>query len=636
MISIVLLILILLIPSFYISKKTNIAIEKVIPITIFSIILIIYVFGLINLLKIGVYCVFLLDFILLIANIVEFIKDKKYFNLLLKNLLKPSIVIWIFGIILLYFYYRGRMIVAWDEFSHWGDVVKMMYYNNIYNTNAASLSVARAYPPIMSIFQYFVENLSFKGFQEHYLFCAYHVFVISLILPFIRNVKWREIFKIILILIIILLAPTVFFESPYYYYNIIYIDPFLGIMFGYVMASIFVTKEYNGFNIICISLALFALTLTKDIAPVFSFICVLFLFFKFVIYDKNYKLLKKISKINLKKFFNKTKPLWIFFGVVIVSYLTWKINVMLNVKDISSDNPSTIKDVINALLRFEDTYRVTVVNNYMKRLSDYRFVNMGSIYTVTFVFILLSIIIYKNEDLKVKKHALFGFLSIYIGEFLYVFLMLVLYILMFSKYEALSLASFERYLSTYLMSILYFLIFITIYRSVELKKYSVLIILFVFILLNTNISLVKNNFVNYKEITYSTQVMRRQYSDAASSIRSKVDLHKKYKFYIIVQNSSGTEKWILRYEIRDILKEMNEGFTWSLGEKYNKKDIWTLNISCDEFEKILFKENYDYVYLFNIDDKFIDKYGKIFNYNDIKSGQLYKVNRKQNTIELVN
>ena len=93
---------------------------------------------------------------------------------------------------------------------------------------------------------------------------------------------------------------------------------------------------------------------------------------------------------------------------------------------------------------------------------------------------------------------------------------------------------------------------------------------------------------------------------------------------------------MLRYEIRDILKEMNEGFTWSLGEKYSEDDIWTLNISQYKFKEIIFKENYDYIYLYIVDDRFIKKYGSIFEGNDIHSDQLYRVNRDKNILELVN
>lgn len=636
MLTILLLILILFIPSFYISVKKDISIERVIPCTIISIVLIIYIFGLINLLKFGVYFVFTLFILFVVLLIVDFITRKIRCETFIKVIIKPSICIWIIWIIGLFIYYKGRMIVSWDEFSHWGDVVKMMYYNNIYNTNPASLSVARAYPPVMSIFQYFVENLSFSGFKEHYLYCAYQVFVISLIIPFIKDIRWKEIFKIILILMIVLLAPTVFFDHSYYCYNIIYIDPFLGILFGYVMACIFVTKEYDRFSIVSISLTLFALTLTKDIAPVFSFISIVFVFLHIVIVQENYKLIKSLNKESLLTFLKKVKPLLIFFAVIILSYLSWKINVRINVTQISGENASSFVDVFKALFHIENTYRITVINNYISTLSSYRFTDMGSIYTITFVMIMFSILLYKFETGSDKKKSLFGFYTIYIGEIFYVFLMLVLYILLFSEYEAINLSSFERYIGIYLTAILYFIILITIYQCITQKKYLNILLLLLIVVLNANMSNTLSNLINYKKNNYKTQEFRKKYIETANNIRKNVKNGEKYKFYIIVQNSTGAEKWMLRYEIRDILKEMNEGFNWSLGEKYSEGDIWTLNISKGEFKKILFKENYDYVYLFNIDDKFVDRYGSIFNYNNLESGQLYKVNKDKNTVEFVN
>ena len=632
MITIILLLLIIFIPSFYISIKKNIEVEKIVPCTIFSIILIIYLFGLINLLKFGVYFVFIIAIGSLVLLCINIIKNKVSVMDLIKTLFKPSIFLWIVGIIVFFFYYEGRMLIEWDEFSHWGDVVKMMYYNNIYNTNPASLSAAKAYPPVMSIFQYFVENISFTGYKEHYLFCSYQTFVFSLFLPFIKNIKWREIFKIIIIVIIIILAPILFFSIPFYY-NSIYIDPFLGILFGYIMANIFINKTYNKFEIISISLALFALTLTKDVAPVLSLISILYVFFDLVIVNKNYKL---INRKNFRSFLKKLKPVWLFLIIVVSSYLSWKINAMLNINDLFSSHPSTIKDVIKALLHYGGTYRVTVVDNYIYTLRNYRFLEMGNIYIITFVLIIFSILIYKNEKKSEKRKSLFGFLTVYLGELLYLFLMLILYILMFSEYEATHLASFNRYIGIYLIAILYFLVFITIFRSIEQKKYTNLIVMLFILLLNINIHNTLSYLKNFKKNNYNTQMVRKDYINSANSIRKKIDKKKKYKFYIIVQNSSGIDKWILRYEIRDILKEMNEGFNWSLGEKYDDDDIWTLNISKNEFKNILFKEKYDYVFLYRVDNKFINRYGSIFDYDKIKSGQLYKVNRSNNKIEIVN
>ena len=636
MITVLLLILIIFIPSFYVSIRKNFDIEKVIPCTIFSLILIIYLFGLINLLKLGVFTVYTLSIIFIFKLLLDVIKHKINIKENIKIVLKPSMIIWFVGIFLLYFYYRGRLLISWDEFSHWGDVVKMMYYNNIYNTNPASLSAARGYPPIMSIFQYFVENLSINGFKEHYLFLAYHVFIISLIISFLKKLKWKDIIKIILILLIIVIAPTVFFSSPYYYYNIIYIDPFLGILFGYLMANIYLLKKYGKFEIVNISLALFALTLTKDIAPVFSFITLIYIFFDIVIVQKKYKLISEKSKKNLKKFFGELKPVLIFFMVIIISYLSWKLNVILNTKDIVSDNSSSIIDMIKQLFKISGTYKADVVSNYINALSNYKLTSMGNIYIFSSIMILFSILLYNNEKDSDKDKSLFGFINIYLGEILYVVLMLILYIIIFTEYEALRLASFDRYMGIYLIAILYFIIFITIYRGIETKKYQNLLIVLLIIVLNTNMSTVLINTLNYKNNKNYIQEKRKPYIEAASSIHNKINTNKKYKFYIIVQNSEGYEKWVLRYEIRDILKKINEGFNWSLGEKYGDNDIWTLDISKDEFINILIDENYDYLFLYRIDEKFIDRYENLFDSENIESGQLYKVNKEKRVLEFVN
>lgn len=635
MITIFLLVFLILIPSHYFKNRCNVNIEKIIPCTIISIILVVYIFGLFNLLKIGVYAVLILELIFLILLIKSLIKKRIKIKEIIKLFSRPSMVIWLIGVIIIYFYYKGRMLIAWDEFSHWGDVVKMMYYNNIFNTNPASLSVAKAYPPVMSIFQYFVEKISFNGYQEHYLYSSYHIFIISLILPFIKNFKWKDFFKIILVLIIFLIAPTIFFNEPYNYYNIIYIDPFLGIIFGYLMASIYVNKKYKKFEIISTSLTFFALTLTKDVAPVFSFIALFYIFLNIVIADKNYKLLKKINKKNIKLFLKKTKPIWIFLLVIILSYTSWKINVKLNVKYISSGYPSTIKDAIYALLNIGDSYHITVVNNYVKYLSDYKLTSIGNIYVFSSIMIIFSIILFKSERKFSENKSKNGFICIFLGEILYIFIMLVLYLLMFSEYEATKLASIKRYIGIYMIAIIYFFCLITIYRSIEQKKYKNLLILSVILILNANMSSVILNFYDFYHNKQNTQSIRKIYIDSAEYIRSKVDKNKKYKFYIIIQNSTGGEKWMMRYELRDILKGMNEGFDWSLGEKYYDGDIWTLDISKDEFKNIIFDEKYDYIFLFQIDDKFIERYGILFNSDEIKSGQLYKVNKKKKTINLV-
>ncbi|HRN70180.1 MAG TPA: hypothetical protein PLS49_03250, partial [Candidatus Woesebacteria bacterium] len=166
---------ILTVPSLYFYLKFDKRTEDIIPITIFFVILVVYIAGLFNVLILGIYINIIIAIILLVLTLIELFKNQKK----IKEIFSPALLIWISIFMISYLFYEGRMLVEWDEFSHWGDVVKMMYNENIFNTNPLSLSVAKTYPPALSILQYFFQVIN-RGYEEYYLFIAYQIFSYSL------------------------------------------------------------------------------------------------------------------------------------------------------------------------------------------------------------------------------------------------------------------------------------------------------------------------------------------------------------------------------------------------------------------------------------------------------------------------
>ena len=66
-------------------------------------------------------------------------------------------------------------------------------------------------------------------------------------------------------------------------------------------------------------------------------------------------------------------------------------------------------------------------------------------------------------------------------------------------------------------------------------------------------------------------------------------------------------------------------WAWSLGDPYNEMDIWTSNISVEEFGLILRK--YDYIYLYNIDEQFLNKYWELFGFSqNVHDFSLWSIN----------
>ena len=107
----------------------------------------------------------------------------------------------------------------------------------------------------------------------------------------------------------------------------------------------------------------------------------------------------------------------------------------------------------------------------------------------------------------------------------------------------------------------------------------------------------------------------------------------KSNIYIIAQNTNGYETFLIQYLIHP--NKINLDY-YSLGKKYSNGDLWTKNIKANEwFNKL---KDYDYLYLYNVDDNFIDKYGLYFacDKNDIKNKQVYKINKRNNKLELLN
>ena len=52
------------------------------------------------------------------------------------------------------------MIAEWDEFSHWGSVVKSMFLTNGLSVKEGSSLMFKSYPPAISIFEYFFQVIN--------------------------------------------------------------------------------------------------------------------------------------------------------------------------------------------------------------------------------------------------------------------------------------------------------------------------------------------------------------------------------------------------------------------------------------------------------------------------------------------
>lgn len=154
---------------------------------------------------------------------------------------------------------RGRRFSIWDEFSHWGLVVKNMYIFDYFGNHPDSTVTFRGYPPATALWQYFVAKLCGE-FKEEYTYQAMGWLMGSLLLPVLKKFKWKRMISAGFSILTLALIPLVF---NYLYPVSLLVDIILGLLLGYLLVSSFYDEKRDRFSILNAFLGIMVLCLTK-------------------------------------------------------------------------------------------------------------------------------------------------------------------------------------------------------------------------------------------------------------------------------------------------------------------------------------------------------------------------------------
>jgi len=328
-------------------------------------------------------------------------KDLKEFK---SNCLTPGLYAFIFIYIGVFIFDFNRHFTVWDEYSHWGVMVKeMLRLDKFYSVNASTLMVHKDYPPIISIFEMFYCKL-IGAYKEPYLITSLHLFSLSFFIPALsekslKSKKLEFIIKITLIMLSIFLTFLLF--DGHGILNTIYTDYTLAVIVSYMLYIIVTEKNItSNFSVIVLSISSCFLLLTKQMGlPLY--LMVLFIYALENILKKKLYTLKNIKKINYIKF------LKILILLIIIPLFIWKgwSNYIqaLNIKgqfELGDLNILEIKDMLTKTKGKDyqheviDKYPVALIN---KKIST-------SYIKLTYVScVFLMIIIFLVESIFMKK-----------------------------------------------------------------------------------------------------------------------------------------------------------------------------------------------------------------------------------------
>lgn len=623
--AVIVFILIIISPTILLTVLFNKKYERMIPVTCALISLILFFSGLLKLLTAGVITILVMAIGCLSWSVFELIKKGKV-KAFFTNLFSEGFIAFLILSIVAVRSVSGKLFDSWDEFSHWGDIVKAMSFLDDFGTNSLSFSLFKNYPPGMSLLQYFLEKLFMffpKGhFEEWLTYFVYQVYCFSFLIPLFclktQKGAGSRIVSGLLSAAVVFFAPLTFAGDIWRY---LYIDPFLGVVFGAGAAGVCLEKNKKDFEYhMFIWASCFSLALGKDSGLLFGVFLFLFYIVDYLISDC------KESKIDIRS-------LLLPLCVAIFSFLPkalWNAHITGAGVKPETVGKIDLHDCVNVILHRTTNYRSTVCASFKyhffseRRMLGDTVISLSYFVIAVLIFALTAAVLFvlKKRKIIAAGSGQVTFLGLGITWIIYIAGIVVSYMYCFSEYEALALASFERYMSViYLALWIFFLA--TLFKGISESESIVLryvagTIFLVAVIFCSD----KNRACNYlsrKNVAESIE-LRSGYDNLVSMIQTNCTSDD--KLFLISEEDNGFDLIVLNETLRP-LRFFNHDY--SIGEPQYQGDEWTIPVSADELKREI-ADGYSFVAVKKINDYFRNEYSSLFATGENICGDtLYKV-----------
>ena len=603
--------LVLLTPPLFLSVWRGKRFEETIALSSGSMILFMFVCGIVGLLKISVYMILGITLALAGASVFFMIR-KKQFRAALAPFFSPAFAAFFLVFLSLLYVHYNRLLHEWDEFTHWGDVVKAMAYIDDFATNPAAHSLFQSYVPGMSLFQYLFEKIAMilpgGVFADWMLYFSYHLLAFIFLLPFFTVRDWKKSVPAFVTVVCAAVSPA-FLTEESSYLTTIYIDGFVGLLAGAGFAFLFVKKR-TGNSIAHILVICSMLVLSKDVGMLFAAAIAI----AFAVLELREA--RGAGKAGRKR-------LLIMLGLaaaaIAIPKILWEISINVNNAETSFREPIDLGVLFNVLTGRDTSYRAAVPGRCLRKLIT-GWVAVQGIHDAAITYPVLIILLggllwfarkYWSELEPEGKfrHAAAAW-TVVLVFVIYCLGMPILYLFRFGLTSEPSLSSFDRY-----MSIVFDCVIVTVLlvfaaglqaRPERLGRGAVVFLLVTVLSLTPATTL---EYLNRQSVgkSYSVQGNHKTLVDSMKTLADGEEKH----VWIIAQETDGFEYWPIRYGIRPCNAELNVG--WSIAANTDRLfsgDNWTVQIPTEEWKEKL--KDYDYVLICKANDSFREDYGTLF------------------------
>lgn len=440
--------------------------EQTVILTCFGTIAVLYFFGLIGILKIGVYFSVAL---VICGFLFSVYKARKTKINLIEQIFTPGFVVCIlFFIFFIYINYNRAMYLS-DEYVHWGLIVRNMNELDKLGSAMQASTYFKAYTEGISLLQYFFMKIS--SFRQFNLYLAVNTIMMACLLPIFQKINWKDFWKIPAFGMIIFLIPLIFRSNAWL---ILMVDYMMGLIVGYILFTYYSAEKKDGKLFAVLALGIFVLTQMKAAGAVLALLINIAIFIDLIFYQRKTMGNKKVGIYFLA-----------LMLTLIVSKVSWDLYLAANsVHEASSGGGlSAVFDVFTGKA---PAYQYDGIKSFIKGL----ILTKGSIIELvkgSFLFMMIALcgLFYFSwnipTDLYEKKRLRTFSITLLIIAVVYIISVLILIATTFSPYEVAVMASSDRYINTIIIGLVAFAI-MNLINMKEWKTSSIYIILAVIIL----------------------------------------------------------------------------------------------------------------------------------------------------------
>lgn len=549
----------------------------------------------------------------------------------LRALATPGLLCFAVFMVFVMYTTMGRHISTPDEYSHWAIIVKNMLNLGNFGNTQLSTAFFTSYPPAIPLFQTMFSTLR-GAFVEADLFRASDLFFIALLLPLFRNISWKHWRWIPATAFIAVLLPTAF--NVAFLYTALYVDAFLGLLFAYILYLHFSGDTTRWVNWLCVGGAAFVLTLTKPSGIAFAAIALALVAADTLLAERKKApgqwaaLLKRLALPVL---------------LAAAAWLSWRLYLGAAGVDAAWQNSTGNSISLGALLGLltgnaqdyqREAFSAFIHFFVRSETISGSFILMSNLTWVAAVAVLGVWVRHLAPDAHLKRRIALCTGGLVAGFFIYQTGLLLMYLFSFKPHEATGVASMPRYSQTYILGAVLFLVYmaLTLLRRHNQAKYTLAsgVVCFAMLFFVPMESVV-DAFVYPQPHNAETAKSAKDYAYIeafADFMDPETD-----RVYLIAQNHREYPFWYVRYYATPI--RLSPMYTWSLGEPYYPEDVWTVDLDPDAWAEQL-REEYTYVFVWSIDQAFVDRYGQFFEEGDPYNNRcLYRVEKDGEEIRLV-